>query len=134
MSKFTFPTSHDDRPKRHGWAPGNYIGRCGQCGENYFGDKRSCMCAECAYAMPDPVPPKPERAHTIILKAGADTAEDLARELESLAFDIRCGKLTVGCNGSPSRGSVYSYAQDPTMTHDAYFRALDAHLKGSRAQ
>lgn len=53
----------DDRPQRHGWAPGEYNhARCvGQlCREledsSFIGAKRAIICA---YAMPDPVPPKP---------------------------------------------------------------------------
>jgi Asp-tRNA(Asn)/Glu-tRNA(Gln) amidotransferase B subunit len=53
---------HDDRPQRYGWAPGEYIhGRCvGQlCREledsSFIGAKRAIICADCAYAMPDPV-------------------------------------------------------------------------------
>ena len=39
----------DDRPKKNGWAPGGYTGKCSRCGELFIGDKRSRECADCAY-------------------------------------------------------------------------------------
>ncbi|WP_029029852.1 hypothetical protein [Salinarimonas rosea] len=39
----------DTRPKRRGWAPGAYMGRCTRCGVEYTGDKRAIECADCAY-------------------------------------------------------------------------------------
>lgn len=65
----------------------------------------------------------PERAHTVVAKAGADTAEALAWELRRLADLIERGELTVGCSGAPSGGSIYSYRVVP-MTHDEYFQSL----------
>ena len=69
-----------------------------------------------------------ERAHTIILKAGGDTARDLARELYSLADKIERGDITVGCIGGPVCGSTYSYKVTP-MTHDEYFRKINERLQ-----
>ena len=70
----------------------------------------------------------PVRAHSLILKAGGDSAEELARELESLAFRLRTEGLTVGCGGGPSASSIYSYRVAPTQTHELYFRQVDAWL------
>lgn len=39
----------DERPELHGWAPGDYLCRCRDCGQEYIGDKRSYSCANCAY-------------------------------------------------------------------------------------
>jgi hypothetical protein len=40
----------DDQRKGLGmWAPGGYFCKCSKCGCNYGGDKRSTMCADCAY-------------------------------------------------------------------------------------
>jgi len=39
----------DKRPLKNGWAPGNYVGKCGTCNNKYVGDKRSIICADCAY-------------------------------------------------------------------------------------
>ena len=45
---------HDDkRPQRGDWAPGGYACHCVKCCCAYSGDKRSTMCADCAYAMPE---------------------------------------------------------------------------------
>lgn len=41
----------DDRPQRHGWAPGKYFGTCPTCAEDFIGDKRATMCADCAYGI-----------------------------------------------------------------------------------
>jgi len=54
----------DKRPQRYGWAPGDYMCRChgGGCKDKsdedriFIGDKRAIICADCAYAMPDPIP------------------------------------------------------------------------------
>jgi hypothetical protein len=42
----------DNRPKRNGWAKGEYTNKCRDCGERYIGDKRSWQCADCAYETP----------------------------------------------------------------------------------
>jgi hypothetical protein len=72
---------------------------------------------------------KPERAHTLIVSMGANTAEDLAWGLRHMADDIERGQLTVGASGSPSVGSIYSYRIRPEQTHDVYFRELDEWLQ-----
>ena len=77
--------------------------------------------------------PTPCRAHSIVLKAGADTAEHLAWELRRLADDIEHDRLTVGCSGSPSAGSLYSYRVAPEQTHDAYFSQVDEILAAKKA-
>ncbi len=43
----------DKRPKKYGWAPGNYYCLCYRCKREFIGDKRSCMCADCAYGHQD---------------------------------------------------------------------------------
>jgi len=42
----------DARPQRGGWAPGAYLATCKECGDGYIGDKRSIICADCAYKEP----------------------------------------------------------------------------------
>jgi hypothetical protein len=76
----------------------------------------------------------PERAHTIILKAGGDTAQELAWELRSLADRIERGELTVGAGGGPSAGSTYSYRVAPEQTHQKYFQEIDAWLERERQE
>lgn len=72
------------------------------------------------------------RAHSIIVAAGGDTPRDLAHELRYLADQLERGELTVGCVGGPSCGSVYSYKHDAAMTHDEYFRQIEAQLEAER--
>lgn len=68
------------------------------------------------------------RAHSIVLSAGGDTVHDLVSELHMLAERIARGELTKGCGGGPTRGSIYSYINDPDMTHDRYFDELNRRL------
>ena len=42
----------DKRPKKGGWAPGNYTNKCVHCGDEFIGDKRAIRCADCAYYEP----------------------------------------------------------------------------------
>ena len=46
----------DSRPQRGGWAPGGYTSTCRTCGDGYIGDKRSWLCADCAYKDAEPTP------------------------------------------------------------------------------
>lgn len=70
----------------------------------------------------------PERAHVLIAKFGADTAERLADELRFMADQIDREQLSTGCSGSPSGGAIYSYKIRPEQTHDAYFEQVEAWL------
>jgi hypothetical protein len=36
-----------------GWAPGNYMGKCGKCGREFEGDKRASQCLPCAVSTLD---------------------------------------------------------------------------------
>lgn len=61
MSSKITPTLHpnikqDARPQRYSWAPGEYLCTCFSCKSHFAGDKRSGLCADCAYALPDPEP------------------------------------------------------------------------------
>lgn len=44
----------DSREAKDGWAPGDYLARCRDCGARYVGAKRSWQCADCAYKAPPP--------------------------------------------------------------------------------
>jgi hypothetical protein len=70
----------------------------------------------------------PERAHVLIAKVGADTAERLADELRFMADQIDREQLSTGCSGSPSGGAIYSYKIRPEQTHDAYFEQVETWL------
>lgn len=72
----------DARPQRYMWAPGKYLNTCKICSCQFIGDKRAQDCADCAYALPEPVaaPPDPkpssvdwERLRELYLKANRDT-------------------------------------------------------------
>ncbi len=39
----------DSRPQKGWWAPGNYLQICKKCGDEFVGDKRAGLCADCAY-------------------------------------------------------------------------------------
>ena len=67
-----------------------------------------------------------ERAHTLISKIGADTEQDLVREVRRFADAIERGELTAGVSGGYGSGSIYAYVHDPEMTHDEYVRQLEA--------
>lgn len=61
------PTKADKRPRRYGWAPGDYVNKCRAHGCStkppedrwFIGAKLAFHCADCAYAMPDPQPRVP---------------------------------------------------------------------------
>jgi hypothetical protein len=40
----------DLRPNKNFWAPGHYRRVCFECGEEFKGDKRALVCADCAYS------------------------------------------------------------------------------------
>jgi len=42
-------TNKDRRPKKDGWAEGNYTAKCIDCKVWFVGDKRAVQCAPCAY-------------------------------------------------------------------------------------
>jgi hypothetical protein len=75
----------------------------------------------------------PERAHVLIAKFGADSAERLASELRFMADAIEREQLTTGCSGSPSAGAIYSYKIRPEQTHDAYFAQVEAWLEQQKS-
>ena len=77
---FREPLKPDHRPKRLGWAPGDYFCMCAQCGAHYLGDKRSWTCAPCAYAE-------------------AETAADASEG--DLTRDGWSEELTIQTDGSP---------------------------------
>jgi hypothetical protein len=74
----------------------------------------------------------PERAHVLIAKFGADTAERLAIELRLMADQIDREQLSTGCIGSPTGGAIYSYKIRPEQTHDVYFSQIENWLSDQR--
>ena len=76
----------------------------------------------------------PQRAHSLIVSVGADTAKDLAWELREMARKIERGEMTVGTMGGGSVGSTYSYRIRPEQTHDKYFQDIDAWLEAKKSE
>lgn len=50
MAESVFEIRRDERTRKGAWAPGYYSNRCVICGEDFVGDKRALVCADCAYA------------------------------------------------------------------------------------
>lgn len=75
-----------------------------------------------------------ERAHTLIVKLGADTVEALSAELICMAQRLERGEMTEGCMGGSSSGYTYSYKVRPEQTHAKYFRDIEAWLDSERAK
>jgi len=75
----------------------------------------------------------PVRAMRLTLALEADTTEDMVNALIALAGRIQRDEVTTGCWGSPSDGAIYELLTDPSMTHDAYHKALREYLDGRKA-
>ena len=74
-----------------------------------------------------------KRAHSLIMKVEADTRDGLIAELENVQRRILMEKMTRGTMGGYSASNIYSYCQDPEMTHDRYFQGLDDYLEKQRS-
>lgn len=78
----------DERPQRYGWAPGEYLCQCNGEGckakedKTFIGDKRAIICADCAYAMPDP---DPEPSFEAVMRA---RVADLFRRIRELEIEL----------------------------------------------
>lgn len=48
----------DPRPQRHAWAPGKYMHKCQTCSTQFLGSSHARICADCAYALPEPLQTK----------------------------------------------------------------------------
>lgn len=66
----------------------------------------------------------PDRAHTIALVAGADTAPQLADRLRAMADRINRGDLSKGLIADPTGFTNYSQVWDRQGSHDQYFHRL----------
>lgn len=78
----------------------------------------------------------PKRRFCLALEWGADDRKSLAHALRHIAFEIESesssGRVT---SGAPSDGGHYELREDPSMTHEGYFEAVDAWLgKGGDAR
>lgn len=96
----SMPSGYADiRPKRGGWAPGDYYGKCGTCEQTFIGDKRAISCAPCAYAKPDP----PEQIHYTLndlYEAWKDLSSNFGThdgECTNSEVCDKCGTRTSSC-------------------------------------
>ena len=74
----------DTRPRRNGWAPGDYLNTCYLCNKQFVGDKRAVSCAPCAYKEPHAPAPK-LTAEEAFRRAAISDPEDAAIALSELA-------------------------------------------------
>ncbi|WP_315729775.1 hypothetical protein [Bradyrhizobium sp. SZCCHNRI2010] len=99
----------DIRAPRLGWAPGKYLCQCRGDGcrskavidRLFSGDKRAWMCADCAYAAPDPLPVDPvQAAIDILISDNPDRWEQTLLRPELLGWFVgqSMKKLRGWCN------------------------------------
>lgn len=109
--------SEDMRPQRYGWAPGNYMCRCGGVGckdksredQLFIGDKRATMCADCAYALPDPVPvDRVQNALGVIIMDNPDKVEQAKQRPELIGWFV--GQTMKKLNGQADPDEVFEKA------------------------
>jgi hypothetical protein len=68
----------------------------------------------------------PHRRWTMDLKIGADSEQELVRALEQIALDFdRGGLRSRFASGGPASGWSGETSEDPEMTHDRYFEAVE---------
>ena len=107
----------DMRAQRHGWAPGSYLNRC--CGFGckeksaedrlFIGDKRAIMCADCAYALPEPVPvDRVAAALAVIMVDNPDKVAQAKERPQLIGWFI--GQVMKKLNGSADPQEVYAKA------------------------
>lgn len=75
---------------------------------------------------------QPRRRWDIVVKVGADSLADAANALEAIARDLdrdgRASPIDI-VSGSPSVGYTVEGDENPSITHESYFAAVDAWLK-----
>jgi hypothetical protein len=72
---------------------------------------------------------RPQRAYTLSIEIGADTWDDVVRDLRELAGHVPDhGPTCASVSGSPSGGHIVTVKHRPDMTHDRYMAELEAYL------
>lgn len=77
---------------------------------------------------------RPQRAYTLSIEIGADTWNDVVRDLRELAGHVEDhGPTCSSVSGSPSCGHVVTVTHRPDMTHDRYMAELEVYLADRRS-
>lgn len=95
----------DQRPQKGWWAPGVYINQCRRCSDYFIGDKRSGICADCAYN-PNP---KPKGIQVITTKTNHDSFDDALRAAKAgdvITLEPGREYTTRGAWAFPDRGFI----------------------------
>ena len=103
------------------------------CGNTGRRQELPCINCNCESSARPASSAPPVRALRLTLALEADTTGDMAHALIALAERIQRDEVTTGCWGSPSDGAIYELLTDPSMTHDAYHKALREYLNGREA-
>jgi hypothetical protein len=106
--------SSNPRPQRFGWAPGGYLNNFRGAGckdledRTFFGAKRCWMCADCAYALPDPPPPVDRIQACInqIFVEYADKVEQARHRPELYGWFVGNPKLVIAACAAVGLGRV----------------------------
>lgn len=98
----------DSRPKKGGWAPGNYSNICRNgCGEHFIGDKRAFSCADCAY---DEKPLTQYRNHVLGLEKKMEKLDPKELDVKHLfAGDVYAREVLIP-GGCTLTGKIHRYA------------------------
>ena len=70
----------------------------------------------------------PSRAFRLTLKLEADSRTELAWALRNMADQVDREQLTTGVSGGAYSGAIYELLEDPTQTHQNYFRQVQEYL------
>lgn len=75
----------------------------------------------------------PERRHTLALKIGGDTFEDLLHGIEQIARELtEKGTNGVSVIGGPVWGATWCHVTDDQQTHQRYFEQVNEFIKSQR--
>ena len=75
----------------------------------------------------------PRRRFVLEAKIGADDIIELERALDEIAQRVHAGLPCVCTTGGPVAGWHVEVSEDPTITHDSYFEAIQKLREEERA-
>lgn len=76
----------------------------------------------------------PQRAHVFQCKIEGDTLEAVIGELRFFQQRLARGEISAGVMGGCTAGAIYAYRVNPDVTHESYFRDLDAWLEAEKTR